>query len=96
MEVAQALALCITKKVVHQRPALVAEGKPYGVIAEHPHVSYKTVANLHPAQGRARRTHPAGADADCHSASPLGDVAAAEIDVPREIRRPRIELKLIH
>ena len=25
--------------------ALVAEGKPYGVIAEHLHVSYKTVAN---------------------------------------------------
>lgn len=24
---------------------LVAEGKPYGVIAEHLHVSYKTVAN---------------------------------------------------
>jgi DNA-binding CsgD family transcriptional regulator len=25
--------------------ALLAEGKPYGVIAEHLHVSYKTVAN---------------------------------------------------
>jgi two-component system invasion response regulator UvrY len=25
--------------------ALVAEGKPYGVIAEHLHLSYKTVAN---------------------------------------------------
>ena len=28
-----------------QTLALVAEGKPYGVIAEHLHVSYKTVAN---------------------------------------------------
>jgi two-component system invasion response regulator UvrY len=28
-----------------QALALVAEGKPYGVIAEHLHVSYKTVAN---------------------------------------------------
>jgi two-component system invasion response regulator UvrY len=25
--------------------ALVAEGKPYGIIAEHLNVSYKTVAN---------------------------------------------------
>jgi DNA-binding NarL/FixJ family response regulator len=28
-----------------QTLALVAEGKPYGVIADHLHVSYKTVAN---------------------------------------------------
>ena len=28
-----------------QTLALVAEGKPYGVIAEHLHVSYKTIAN---------------------------------------------------
>jgi two-component system, NarL family, invasion response regulator UvrY len=28
-----------------QTLALIAEGKPYGVIAEHLHVSYKTVAN---------------------------------------------------
>ena len=28
-----------------QTLALVAEGKPYGVIAENLHVSYKTVAN---------------------------------------------------
>jgi len=29
-----------------QTLALVAEGKPYGVIAEHLHVIYKTVANI--------------------------------------------------
>ena len=28
-----------------QTLTLIAEGKPYGVIAEHLHVSYKTVAN---------------------------------------------------
>ncbi len=35
----------LRRMTVSELLALVAEGKPYGVIAEHLHVSYKTVAN---------------------------------------------------
>ena len=61
-----------------QTLALVAEGKPYGVIAEHLHVSYKTVANTC-TQLKAKlgvRTLP---DAHRHPASPLGDGAAFQM-----------------
>ena len=61
-----------------QTLALVAEGKPYGVIAEHLHVSYKTVANTC-TQLKAKlgvRTLP---DAHRHPASPLGDGVAFQM-----------------
>ena len=57
-----------------QTLALVAEGKPYGVIAEHLHVSYKTVADTC-TQLKAKlgvRTLP-GAHAHRHPASSVGD-----------------------
>ena len=52
--------------------ALVAEGKPYGIIAEHLNVSYKTAANTC-TQLKAKlgvRTLP---DAHRHPASRLGE-----------------------
>jgi DNA-binding NarL/FixJ family response regulator len=52
-----------------QTLALVAEGKPYGVIAEHLHVSYRG-QHLHAAQGEAWRADAAGADAHRYPASP--------------------------
>ena len=58
--------------------ALVAEGKPYGIIAEHLNVSYKTAANTC-TQLKAKlgvRTLP---DAHRHPASPLGDGAAFQM-----------------
>jgi len=67
-----------------QTLALVAEGKPYGVIAEHLHVIYKTVQYLHSAQGQAWRAHAARADVR-HPASPLGHGEASQMTSRRSV-----------
>ena len=56
-----------------QTLALMAEGKPYGIIAEHLHVSYKTVANTCTQLKAKLGVRTARVDADCHSASAFGD-----------------------
>jgi DNA-binding CsgD family transcriptional regulator len=61
-----------------QTLALVAEGKPYGVIAKHLHVIYKTVANIC-TQLKAKlgvRTLP---ELIRHPASPLGHGAVSQM-----------------
>jgi hypothetical protein len=59
--------------------ALVAEGKPYGLIAEHLHEATRRWPIPARSSKLTRRAHPAGADADCHSASPPGDGKKPEI-----------------